>query len=329
MYSSRVFLALILVAIMAVEVIGYRRYRSDMAAWLAVQPALARLHSDLQREPAARLTVQIAAARALVEGFTPSSPRFPHDHRARLQAAGRGLEYLDIAADGAQGIRNWESMAAYSDVTRLLPRGCDGDHLAFSPALISQAFAVAGSSFIGEAASEAADKDRNNRQPGFYRPLDLAKETAACQKLDRAALRVPADMNQETEAAHSTRWKYRIDISNPTGCLMTPYADDQVIPIPHSQIYRFHLDVARKARLEKVFCDGGKPGEAVAVRVNGQSYDPVWQLDESGINYVTQFVPKALLAMSPEGRRDLRREASSALPGDSNGMKNSGCCNAN
>ncbi len=82
---------------------------------------------------------------------------------------------------------------------------------------------------------------------------------------------------------------------------MTPYSDDQAIPIPHSQIYRFHLDATRKARLEKVFCNPGKPQEAIAVRVNGQNYDPVWLLDESGINYAAQLAPRGALAMSPDG----------------------------
>ena len=91
----------------------------------------------------------------------------------------------------------------------------------------------------------------------------------------------------------------QIEISNPTGCLMTPYSDDQVIPIPHSQIYRFHLDVQRQARLENVFCNADKPGDAIAVSINGQNYDTVWFLDESGINYATQLVPRAPLAMTP------------------------------
>ncbi len=82
---------------------------------------------------------------------------------------------------------------------------------------------------------------------------------------------------------------------------MTPYSDDQALPIPHSQIYAFHLDATREARLDKVFCDSGKPEAAIAIRVNGQSYDPVWLIDESGINYATQIVPRAALVMSTEG----------------------------
>ena len=82
---------------------------------------------------------------------------------------------------------------------------------------------------------------------------------------------------------------------------MTPYSDDQAMPIPHSQIYAFHLDATREARLDKVFCDSGKPEAAIAIRVNGQSYEPVWLLDESGINYATQLVPRAALVMSTDG----------------------------
>ena len=301
MSSHRVLLAFALIAIIAVDVSGYRRYRSDMAAWRGVQQALAQLNAGLEREPAASLTAEVAAARSAVRGFTASLHRFPRDRGARLQAAQRGVAYLAIAANDARDIRTWKSMAAYSEVTRFLPRGCEGGRLAFSPDLISEAFAVAGSSLIKDAVSAATDEDGDNRQRGFYAPLDLGKETAACRQSDRAAPRVAPQGNQAAAPAHRARWKYRIDISNPAGCLMTPYSDDQAMPIPHSQIYSFHLDAMREARLDKVFCDSDKPGAAIAVSINGQSYEPVWLLDESGINYAAQLVPRSPLVMSPEG----------------------------
>jgi hypothetical protein len=302
MHSGRIFLLFAVVAIMAAEVIGYRQYRSDMAAWSVVQQSLANLRSVLEREPAAGLAAPIDAARAAVEDFAASAHRFPRDHSARVQAAERGLHYLAVAADGAQSIRNWEDLSAYSDVTKLLPRGCDGDHLAFSPALIGEAFGVAGSYFLKEAISGATQQERNNWQQGFYPPLDLAKESELCQRLDRATFRVAADTSKASSRAHATQWRYSIEISNPTGCLMTPYSDDQVIPIPHSQVYRFHLNANQKARLEKVFCNTEKPGAAIAVSVNGQAYDPVWLLDESGINYAAQLAPRTPLAISPDAR---------------------------
>ena len=118
---------------MAVEVTGYRRYRSDMAAWLAVQPSLARLHSELQREPARELTVQIAAA--------PLPPRRLHAcvsidfraNRARLRPPNVALAYLEIAADGAQDIRTWKSMTAYSEVTRFCRAAAREDAWRFLP----------------------------------------------------------------------------------------------------------------------------------------------------------------------------------------------------
>jgi hypothetical protein len=79
---------------------------------------------------------------------------------------------------------------------------------------------------------------------------------------------------------------------------MTPYLDDEVLPIPHSQVYRFRVNASRKVRLEKVFCDAREPGDAIAVTVNGQIYDPVWLLDESGINYAAQLVPRTPLAIT-------------------------------
>lgn len=300
MHFGRILLLLILAAIVSVEAIGYRHYRADMAAWRSVQAALVSLHSVLEREPISRITAPMASARSAVEAFAASAHRFPRDHRARLQSAERGLSYLALAADGARSIHNWEAMSAYSDVTKLLPRGCDGDHLAFSPALISEAFGVAGSYFIREATSAATQQERNSWQQGFYPPLDLAKETAACQRLDRATTRLAADIRKLSDAAHIAKWKYHIEISNPSGCLMTPYSDDQVIPVPHSAVYRFHLDANRKARLEKVFCDTNKPGDVIAVSINGQSYDPVWLLDDSGINYAAQLVPRSPLAITPD-----------------------------
>ena len=75
-----------------------------------------------------------------------------------------------------------------------------------------------------------------------------------------------------------------------------------MIPVPHSEAYRFHLDANRKARLEKVFCNTDKPADAIAVSINGQSYDPVWLLDHSGINYGTQLVPSPPLAITRDGR---------------------------
>jgi len=301
-HSGRILLLLALAAIVSIEVVGYRHYQSDMAAWRVVQQSLGNLHAALEREPAARLAIPIASAHATVSAFAASAHRFPRDHRARLEAAQHGLQYLAIAAKGAQSIRSWEAMSAYAEVTKLLPRGCDGDHLAFSPAVISEAFAVAGSYFIREAISATTQKEHNNWQQGFYPPLDLPRETAACQRLERATLRVAADMSKASEPVHIAKWRYHIEISNPTGCLMTPYSDDQVIPVPHSEVYRFHLDANRRARLEKVFCNNGKPAEAIAVSINGQSYDPVWLLDDSGINYATQLVPRSPLAITPDGR---------------------------
>lgn len=300
MHSARVYLAFALIALFAVDVTGYRRYRSDMSAWRDVQQSLAELHAELERAPAASLTSEIAAVRSGLDRYAASGHRFPRD-RTRLQAAERGLTYLGIAANGARGIRTWKSMTAYSEVTRFLPRTCEGGRLAFSPDLVSEAFAVAGSSLIkGDALTTPTD-DVDHVQMGFYGPLDLAKETAACRQSERTAPQVAPQGNQTADAVHKSRWKYRIDVSNPTGCLMTPYSDDQALPIPHSQIYAFHLDATREARLDKVFCDSGKPEAAIAIRVNGQSYDPVWLIDESGINYATQIVPRAALVMSTEG----------------------------
>jgi hypothetical protein len=300
MHSGRILLLGLIVAMAAAEGIGYRQYRSDMADWRVVQQSLANLHSALERQPPDRLKAQIAGGRSALESFATASHRFPRDHGERLQAAERGLSYLTIAADGAQSIRNWAALSAYADVTKLLPRGCDGDHLAFSPVLVSEAFAVAGSYFIKEALSGATQQERTNWQQGFYPPLDLAKETAECRRLQKTTLRVAADMRKAANPAHLAQWKYHIEVSNPTGCLMTPYSDDQIIPIPHSQVYKFHLDANRNARLEQVFCNTRKPEDAIAVTVNGQGSDPVWLLDESGVNYAAQLAPSPPLAISPD-----------------------------
>ena len=299
MHSGRVQLVFALIAMVAVDTTGYWRYRSDMSAWRDVQQTLARLHAELERAPAPRLTSEIAAARSAVERYAASAHRFPRD-QTRLHAAERGLGYLEIAANGAREIRTWKSMTAYSEVTRFLPRSCEGGRLAFSPDLIGEAFAVAGSSLIKGGAIEKVS-DGDHRQMGFYGPLDLAKESAACRQANRPAPPAAQQVGQTAEPVHKARWKYRIDVSNPTGCLLTPYSDDQAMPVPHSQIYSFHLYAMREARLDKVFCDAGKPEAAIAISVNGQSYDAVWLLDESGINYATQLVPRAALVMSTEG----------------------------
>jgi hypothetical protein len=179
-HLGRILLVFLLVATIAAEVVGYRQYQSDMNEWRVVEQSLGNLRSVLEREPAARLAGPIARTRSAVDTFAAVAHRFPRDHSARLQAAERGLEFLAIAGDNAQSIRSWEAMSAYPDVTKLLPRGCDGDHLAFSPALISEAFGVAGSYFIKEAINGATQQERSNWQQGFYPPLDLAKETALC-----------------------------------------------------------------------------------------------------------------------------------------------------
>ena len=300
MHSSRVHLVFALIAIIAVDVTGYRRYRSDMSAWQEVQQSLVQLHAELERAPAASLTSEIAAVRSGLDRYAASVHRFPRD-RTRLLAAERGVAYLEIAATGARDIRTWKSMTAYSEVTRFLPRSCEGGRLAFSPDLIGEAFAVAGSSLIKGGAPTTPTDDGEHRQMGFYGPLDLTKETAVCREGERTAPQGAPQANQPRDSVHKSRWKYQIDVLNPTGCLMTPYSDDQALPIPHSQIYAFHLVATREARLDKVFCDSGKPEAAIAIRVNGQSYDPVWLLDETGINYATQLVPRAALVMSTDG----------------------------
>jgi hypothetical protein len=299
-HSVRVQLAFALIVIVAVDMTGYWRYRFDMSAWRDVQQSLAQLHAELERAPAASLTIEIAAARSAVDRYAVSVHRFPRD-QGRLQAAERGLGYLEIAAHGARDIRTWKSMTAYSEVTRFLPRGCEGGRLAFSPDLIGEAFAVAGSSLIKGSAITTPGADGDHRQMGFYGLLDLVKETAACRQAEQTAPRMASQESQAGDPVHKPRWKYHIDVANPTGCLMTPYSDDQAMPIPHSQIYAFHVYAMREARLDKVFCDSGKPEAAIAISVNGQSYDPVWLLDESGINYATQLVPRTALVMSTDG----------------------------
>jgi hypothetical protein len=281
----------VLVAVATAEIIGFRHYRSDMAAWRAVQQSLANLHSALERKSADELPRSIANDRAAVDAFAAAAHRFPRDHRARVQAAESGLRYLTIAADDAQEIQNWQVMAAYPDVTKLLPRGCDGDHLGFSPALITEAFTVSGSYLIREAVTGATGQEHENWQRGFYPPLDLAKETAACQRLHQASLRLATDAKPANTPAHPVRWKYRVEVSNPTGCLLTPYSDGQPLPIPYAAGKHFYVDANVNARLEKVFCKSGKPADAIGVTVNGQRCDPVWLLDDSGVNYATQLAP--------------------------------------
>jgi len=273
-----------------------------MAAWRAVEQTLANLHFVLEREPANKLARSIAEARAAVEGFAASARRFPRDHLARVQAAERGLQYLAIAADGARRSRNWEAMSAYPDVIQLLPRGCDGDHLAFSPMLISEAFTVSGSHLILEATNGGGEQQGKNWQPGFHPSLDVAKETAACRRQNQALLRLATDSKAAAVAQH-TRWKYNVEISNPTGCLMTPYSDDQPIPVPLAQVHHFQLEANESARLEKVFCKAANPADAITVTMNGQRYDPVWLLDDSGVNYVTQLAPPGPASVSVGGSR--------------------------
>jgi hypothetical protein len=287
----------------AAEIIGFRHYRSDMSAWRAVQQSLVNLHSALDRQAADKLTQSIAKARGAVDAFGAAAHRFPRDHRTRVQAAQRGLRDLAIAADDAQGIHNWQAMSAYPDVTKLLPRGCDGDHLGFSPALITEAFTVSGSYLIREAVTGVTRQEQENWQRGFYPPLDLAKETAACERQDQASLRLAMDVKRANSPAHQARWKYHVEVSNPTGCLMTPYSDGQPIPIPYADAKHFHLDANENARLEKVFCKSGKPAGAISVIVNGQGRDPVWLLDDSGVNYATQLAPVTPLVISFGDRR--------------------------
>lgn len=131
-HSGRIHLAFALIAIIAVDMTGYRRYRSDMSAWREVQQSLGKLHAELEGAPATSLTSEIAAVRSGLDRYTSSVHRFPRD-RTRLQAAERGLTYLEIAETGAQDIRTWKSMTAYSEVTRFLTRNCEGGSLAFSP----------------------------------------------------------------------------------------------------------------------------------------------------------------------------------------------------
>src|SRR5260370_31501692 len=50
--------------------------------------------------------------------------------------------------------------------------------------------------FHQEATSATSQQERNNWQQGFYPPLDLLKETAACQRLDRATIRLAADIHK-------------------------------------------------------------------------------------------------------------------------------------
>ncbi len=291
MSSRRIFLTATVIAIVAIAAIGFRQYRTDMAAWREVERSLEHLENRLERQPPKNLAAEIAEAHAAIAAFAAWPHRFPRNYAAKLQAAERGLRYLTIAANQARDIHDWESMTTYPEVTRFLARGCEGDHLAFSRVAISEAFAVAGSALIRGAASETAEPP-SGRQEGFYRPLDLPKEVAACRQVERAAFRAPVDGAAGIQIRRGTRVEYRVDISNPGGCLMTPYVDDQILPIPHDNLYSVRLRAAREVRLEKVFCDSAKPKDSIAISINGQSYDPVWLLGESGLDYTAQLVPQ-------------------------------------
>jgi hypothetical protein len=294
-FSRRILVTATVIAIVALAAAGIRQYRTDMAAWREVERSLDHLEDRLEREPAKNLSAEIAEAHAAIAEFQASPHHFPRNHGAKVQIAERGLHDLAIAANRAREIQGWESMAAYPEVTRFLARGCEGDHLVFSRVAISEAFAVAGSALIKDAASEKTEPT-SGRQEGFYRPLNLDKETAACRQVERVAFRAAVEERPATQIRRDGRGKYQIDISNPRGCLMTAYVNDQILPIPHDSIYSVHLKATREARLEKVFCDSAKPEDAIVVRINGQGYDPVWLLGESGLDYRTQLVPSAPVA---------------------------------
>lgn len=289
MHGSRVLVISTLAAILLGGV-GCYEYYSDMAAWNQVQQSLTRLTSGIRFEPIITLRSKIADTDAAIRTYQSSFHIFPAGHEERLELGIRGLQYLGIAIDNAEGVDSWNDMSKYPEVTKFVPRTCDGDELVFPKEAIKNAFAMMGSSLIKEAAGEAEEKEIQTRTIGFYPALDFAKETRACKERHDAAGKIFDEKKKEAYAVHQAKWKYHIDVLNPSMCLINAYTDGQ--EAAPSLATHFHLDANKEAHLDGVFCSDKSPDQLISVTIDGARFEPNWESD-GGVGYSAVLVSGA------------------------------------
>jgi hypothetical protein len=295
MRHSPVILPIVLLLAVATGVLVYRVYSSDSSAWNQVQLSLTRLSSGIEFEPVITLRSKLADTDAAIQTFDSELHILPRNRGEKLASAKRGVQYLGISIDDARRIQNWDDMQEFLEVSKFARRDCDGDHLAFSSGQIKQAFAIAGSYLIKNAAGEESDRDGKGWQ-GSYPALDLAKETAACRERNTQSLKLSSESKRAGDAMHAAAWKYHIDVSDLAGCDMIPYSDDQIVRIRgfhYAKTFHLHLDANDEAHLDSVFCGGGPPSaEMISIRINGVKFDPDWTLTSTGgIHYSVRLVP--------------------------------------
>jgi TonB family protein len=286
MYGSR-FLVISVLAATLVGALCCYEYYSDIAAWNQVQLSLTRLTSGIRFEPIITLRSKIADTDAAIRTYQSSFHVFPAGHEARLQRGIRGLQYLGIAIDNAEDVNSWNDMSKYPEVTKFVPRTCNADDLIFPKESIKNAFAMMGSSLVKEAAGEADEKEIQTRTLGFYPVLDLAKETKGCKERHDAATKISDEKKKEAYAVHLAKWKYHIDVLNPSTCLINAYTDGQ--EVAPSVAARFHLDANKEAHLDGVFCSEESPDRLISVTVNGAKFKPDWESD-GGVAYSAMLV---------------------------------------
>ena len=201
-------------AALSLGALGYYEYSSDMAAWNQVQQSLTRLTSGIQFEPIITLRSKIADTDAAIKTYQSAFHVFPKGHEARLALGMRGIQYLAIAIDNAKDIDSWNDMSKYPDVTKFVRRTCDGAHLEeFSKETIKDAFALAGSFLVKEAAGQASEGEVQAGTRGFYPVLDFVKETRECKENHYEAVKIIPD--KKNQKAHATQADNSNKMPNP------------------------------------------------------------------------------------------------------------------
>lgn len=268
------------------------KYFADLKAWQQVEQSITRLSSGVKFEPIITLRSKMADSDAAIKTYESGHHLFPLGHKERLEGVKKGIRYLDIAVAGAKEIDGWKDMATnYAEVTRFVPRVCSKGTLVFDKDLARLGFGLGGSYLIREFVQEVSDDERKHWREGLYPPIDLARETADCQKQHADALRKAADAEKAVAAAHQAKWKYHIDVENKHNCLVGAIADGQRVI---SQVIRarLHLDANREAFLLEVWCDGDRdPADAIKVRINGSEHELHWLRAVTDASYFAQLVP--------------------------------------
>jgi hypothetical protein len=270
------------------------KYQTDRTAWMRVQEKLLRVQSGLQYETILALRSVLADTDAAVKNFSTDWRIYPPDHDRRVEEAEKAVSYLGLALnwetknatreDATVDADELQEVGKYADVTTFVPRSCGSGRLVVNSQAVAVAFVTRGMVLIQRAEYPLAPNSPQLPLNGKFGPLDVSKETAQCQEWEADAQKAAAERTRAEQARQKAererywaQFRYRVELRVYTTCSFDLYIDGKHT-LHQSSDEASVFGATGSVRVENVQCTV-RPRDAISVSVNGQQYQPKWQVE--------------------------------------------------